>query len=78
MQNGQCPKCQSTEIYRGTPLAGEGSVHLAAFPGNTFVNILVDAYVCRNCGYIEMYVADSSKGKLDALAQDSKNWQKAG
>ena len=78
MQNGHCPKCQSTEIYRGTPIAGE-AMHLAAFPTpDSLVTIYANAYVCINCGYIEMHVMDRDKGKLNALAKDTKNWQKAG
>ena len=81
MKNGQCPKCNSTDVYRGiqSPLqAGEGLVHLVAYSRNTGVNLLVDAYVCRNCGYTEMYVAEGSKSKLEALRQDNKHWQKVG
>ena len=67
MQNGRCPKCNSTEVYRGTQSllqAGEGLLHLVAYVKNTGVNLMLDAYVCSNCGYVEMYVADSSKGRL--------------
>ncbi len=79
MQNGHCPKCNSTEVYRGiqSPLhAGEGLVHLEVYPPNRGVNLLMDAYVCCRCGYVEMYVADGSIGKLTLLAEDKKNWQK--
>ncbi|HEX2697714.1 MAG TPA: hypothetical protein VHM28_08390 [Anaerolineales bacterium] len=79
MKNGQCPKCQSTDVYKGStsPLhAGEGLVHLEAYPPNRGVNLLIDAYVCHNCGYTEMYVAEGSMSKVDAIAQDSKNWKK--
>jgi predicted nucleic-acid-binding Zn-ribbon protein len=81
MQNGKCPKCNSTEIYRGnqSPLhAGEGLVHLEAYPPNRGVNLLVDAYVCTSCGYVEMYVTEASKSKMTAIIDDKKNWQKAG
>ncbi len=40
-----------------------------------YVNLMLDAYVCANCGYVEMYAADRSK--LASLAQ-GHNWQKAG
>jgi predicted nucleic-acid-binding Zn-ribbon protein len=79
MQNGHCPKCNSTEVFRGTqsPLhAGEGLVHLEAYPSSRGINLLVDACVCANCGYVEMYVTDSSKSKLTALSEDKKNWQR--
>lgn len=81
MQNGKCPKCNSTEIYRGiqSPLhAGEGLVHLEAYPPNRGVNLLLDAYVCLSCGYVETYVAEGSKPKINTIAEDTKNWQKVG
>jgi hypothetical protein len=42
------------------------------------VSILVDACACLGCGYIELHAAQSSKGKLNALAHDGKNWQNVG
>ncbi len=79
MKSGHCPKCNSTEIYRGTSgtlVAGEGWIHLQNL--KTGANIMFDAYVCTNCGYVEMYVADSSKAKLPGLSEDKKFWQKVG
>jgi predicted nucleic-acid-binding Zn-ribbon protein len=79
MKNGHCPKCNSTEVYRGAPAtlaAGEGWVHLEN--RKTGTNIMLDSYVCANCGYVEMYVAEASKVKLPSLAEDKKFWQKVG
>lgn len=79
MKNGQCPKCGADQVYRGSqsPLqAGEGLAHLAAYARNTGVNILLDAYLCANCGYVELYAAEQSRAKLWALAEDPKHWQK--
>ena len=76
MKDGHCPKCNSTDVYRGTraPLeAGEGLLHLGVRAGNYYVNVMLDAYVCANCGYVEMYAADLSK--LTALPQGA-GWQK--
>jgi hypothetical protein len=53
-------------------------VHLEASPPQRSVNLLLDAYVCSNCGYVEMYVAEGSRSKLSALAEDQKNWRKLG
>lgn len=75
MKNGHCPKCQTNQIYRGTALTGDGRVHLAAFPRNVLNVVEVEAYVCLNCGYTELY-ADTSSGKLNTLAQDNKYWHK--
>ena len=77
MKNGICPQCNSIEIYRGTmsPLrAGEGMLHLEAYPPGRGVNILLDAFVCTDCGYVEMSVAKDSMGKMTAIKEDAKNW----
>jgi hypothetical protein len=75
MKNGICPQCNSIEIYRGTlsPLrAGDGLVHVEA--GS--VNILLDAFVCTECGHVEMTVAKDSMGKMSAIKEETKNWSK--
>ncbi len=81
MKDGHCPKCNSSEVYRGTqsPVqAGDSLVHLVAYARNTGFNLLLDAYVCANCGYVELYVAEGSKVNLGVLSQDHKTWQKVG
>jgi hypothetical protein len=80
VRNGYCPKCASTEIYVGTqsPLqAGEGRLHLEANPPKRAVNLMLDAYVCANCGYVEIFVAGGSRDKLESVTQDPRNWRKA-
>ena len=79
MKNGICPKCNSTEVYRGASTEGEG---LAAGTYNTTVEInasktpttlWIDTYICRACGYLEMHVANSDE--LAVLAQ-ADGWDK--
>jgi predicted Zn-ribbon and HTH transcriptional regulator len=79
MKTGTCPKCRSTEVYRGVkaPLeAGDGLLHVSAIHNNTGLNILLEPYVCRACGYVEMFVAEDSRNRLQAVALDTKRWQK--
>lgn len=81
MKIGSCPKCQSREIFRGfqSPLrAGEGLAHMEAVADNTGYNLLLEAYVCGSCGYVELYVADRSRDRLKVLARDPQNWKKVG
>jgi predicted nucleic-acid-binding Zn-ribbon protein len=76
MKDGKCPKCNSTQVFRGAPAtlaAGEGKVHLENF--KTGSNLMLDSYVCANCGYVEMYVTEASKSKLPDLAKDEKFWR---
>ena len=81
MKTGTCPKCRSTEVYRGVkaPLeAGSGLLRLSAIHNNTGLNILLEPYVCRACGYVEMFVAEDSRNRLQAVALDIKRWHKVG
>jgi predicted nucleic-acid-binding Zn-ribbon protein len=63
MKNGICPKCGSAEVYRGLATEGEG---LTAGSYASLVEISsdkeratlwIDTFICRVCGYLEMYVA---------------------
>lgn len=78
MKNGQCPMCQSGEVYVNSNhhffldlhadlLAKEkdplGSVQAGAL-----------AYVCKSCGYVAFFVRDVA-GELDDLPA-GRGWQK--
>ncbi len=77
MNDGICPKCRSTEIYRGSSAEGEG---LAAGTYNSVIEIStgktqttfwIDTYVCRVCGYVELHV--TNRDDLTVLAQ-AEGW----
>ena len=79
MKNGICPKCNSTEVYRGASTEGEG---LSAGTYNTTVEInagktqttfWIDTFICRACGYLEMRVANLND--LGALPH-ADGWEK--
>lgn len=79
MKKGICPKCQSSHIYRGfqSPLRAEsGMLHLEAIANNTGYNLLLEAYVCVDCGFVETYVAERSRERLGVLALDKRNWSR--
>lgn len=56
--------------------AGDGLVHLEAYAPKRNPNILMDAYLCTNCGYTEMYVSTGNMEKLIAVKEDPKTWHK--
>ena len=64
MRFGICPKCNSSEIYRGISTDGEGLtagsyislVEIRA--GKQQATLWVDTYICRACGYLELFVAN--------------------
>ncbi len=79
MNCGTCPKCSSTEIYRGTATDGEGLtagsytslVELHA--GREQVTLWIDTYICRSCGCVELFVANRSGL---ALLPEADGWVK--
>jgi len=76
MKNGVCPKCNSTEVYWsvGGLKAGSGECHLEIGNWSNKV-IFLSTYLCTQCGYTEMYVADRNMDKLSALVKE-KDWGK--
>jgi predicted nucleic-acid-binding Zn-ribbon protein len=85
MRNGTCPKCKSEEVYGAYSKssldaglhADDGQIlfHIHSDKGflgdSTF--LYLETYVCRACGYLEMYVPDLQE--LEKLP-GSTNWQK--
>ena len=69
MKNGQCPKCNSSDVFnkeRGV-LYGTGLVISTGglgLPSQEF-----ESYVCTNCGYFENYIVDQAK-----LIQVKEKW----
>jgi predicted nucleic-acid-binding Zn-ribbon protein len=87
MRSGVCPKCASTEVYSAYAKssldaglrAGDGppllNIHqdTGGLFGDRFTLLDFEAFVCRGCGYLEQYVAESPDlGKVS----DSKNWRR--
>jgi predicted nucleic-acid-binding Zn-ribbon protein len=80
MKDGICPKCGSREIYTSdSPFPDSIFVKSSTSSIETFTTY---AYVCLDCGHLEMYVSDTSvalfgKGKsLKESIRASKNWEK--
>ena len=79
MNNGVCPKCNSTEVYRGTASEGEGlsagsyNSLIEIIAGKTQTTLWIETYICRSCGCVEMRVAN--RQDLAALPQ-AEGWEK--
>jgi predicted nucleic-acid-binding Zn-ribbon protein len=79
MNDGFCPKCQSSHIYRSVSEEGEGLTagsYLAlveVMAGKTQATLRVSTYICTTCGYIELYIAN--RADLEVL-QTAEGWQK--
>jgi predicted nucleic-acid-binding Zn-ribbon protein len=66
MKSGKCVKCGSTNVRR-SPRPKPRKPSTGAIPlGTPFgVSVLVQWYVCANCGYAEQYVVkDSDREKV--------------
>lgn len=84
MRNGLCPKCDSEEIYLADAhpqglLTGDGQPMLRIYKDKGFwpdvIIAEMNVYVCRACGFLEMYVRD--RAGLEKL-EDCTNWHRVG
>ena len=74
MKEGKCPKCGSEEVYSGVHISPKnGPFGSNSIPVSLLSIAALDNYVCAECGYVESYVADSSK-----LREIAKRWPKVG
>jgi predicted nucleic-acid-binding Zn-ribbon protein len=84
MLGGTCPKCASEEVYYNDAKGSQsglstdgGQPLLRVYKDKRFMPDIalleMNCYVCRACGYFEMYVQDVAQlSKLD----DCTNWSR--
>ena len=73
LKQGKCPKCGSEEIYAGVEvLPKSGPFGSNSIPISIVSIAALDNYVCKECGYLERYVAEPEK-----LEEIGKKWPKA-
>jgi predicted RNA-binding Zn-ribbon protein involved in translation (DUF1610 family) len=65
MRKGKCPKCGSTEVYRGTNAfwCDNRMPHLVAYQDYSQVDFTAEPYVCTSCGYVEAILTRMASGK---------------
>jgi predicted nucleic-acid-binding Zn-ribbon protein len=83
MKNGQCPKCNQTNVYVSDSGTGIQHGELPTLPlGGALdgtMTIKFKDYVCVNCGYSESYIDDPKVlAKITDLAKAGKRWKKTG
>jgi hypothetical protein len=66
MKSGKCPKCSSSEIYRGRGHNQRSAINLGMFK-----HARLEDYVCAACGLTESYISD--RAKLDVI---KKSWSR--
>jgi predicted nucleic-acid-binding Zn-ribbon protein len=81
MRQGICPKCKCAEVYYGSSADGEG-LNAGSYPafvevvaGSDHTTLWLGTYICRTCGYVELYV--SNQAGLNSLGQ-AEGWKRAG
>ena len=57
---GICPKCGSNDVHR----ALHSSNSIRPVEGGLMASVCTSHYVCRNCGYIEEWVAPQELSML--------------
>jgi hypothetical protein len=79
MNHGECPKCKSNQIYRGCTADGQG-LSSASYPAQIEISTLqgpvtfwIDTFICQDCGYVEMFVANAEE--CSRLSQ-ADGWEK--
>ncbi|MBN2556706.1 MAG: hypothetical protein JXA97_12270 [Anaerolineales bacterium] len=75
MREGKCPKCGSTEVYRGIQQAFT-SGYLVASQRYAETRYFLEPYVCTECGYVEFHLEKGSLDEISVLIQDKVLWQK--
>ena len=84
MRNGLCVKCSANTVYFSNAKGIQSGLRtdsdyprLNIYKDNKWIPSIassqMDSYICRTCGYFEMYVRD-----LNVLTNldDCDNWQK--
>jgi predicted nucleic-acid-binding Zn-ribbon protein len=70
VKEGKCPKCGSDRVFHGSDIPAKSGPFGSNSIPITMVSIAaLDNYVCAHCGYVESYVAESSK-----LREISRKW----
>ena len=85
MKNGICPKCKAEEVYAARVRTGlehglivdKSTPLLNLYKDESWwpdlALLYLDYFVCRKCGYLEMFVQDIEQ--LEKI-EDSTNWIK--
>ena len=67
MKNGKCPKCENQDIKIFEPVGVTGrqnNIQLLHFAVGFMKSARIKHYVCKGCGFIEMYIKDEDIDKL--------------
>jgi predicted nucleic-acid-binding Zn-ribbon protein len=74
LKQGKCPKCGSENVYEGVDVVPKsGPFGSNSIPISIVSIAALDNYVCKECGYLERYIAEPEK-----LEEIGKKWPKAG
>ena len=75
-KSGQCPKCNSYEVFTNSESIKYGE--RAYISINGWRRFKVDVYVCVQCGYLEEYVSKKSMEDSKVMERIKENFKKVG
>jgi len=73
-KSGQCPKCNSTEVYTNEKAKGHG--HRSILMVSIFSSAQINAYICLNCGFMEEYLAPQTMSNPSKMEKIRSKWSK--
>lgn len=73
MQNGQCPRCKSTQVYKKMNgiVSGDKCVYVKGLSMLTSPSDRL-TFLCSQCGYYEDHIVDP-----EVLQKIKEKWEKA-
>ena len=78
MKNGQCPKCNSSNVFKygngvrfGEDGGGDSLTDFSGDVSHLIRYVAYESYACLDCGYFEDYIPDAG-----TLQEIQKKWTK--
>jgi len=74
LKSGNCPKCNSTEIYTTSGTTKRGERIIIPVTGSKF--FLLEIYICTDCGHFEEFVPDKELEDKTFINKIKESWKK--
>ena len=75
MSDIKCPRCNSTEVFRVPKYfkADNQPVSFTVMNGKIPIVVVPEAEICRECGYVAMYLPDEYLSRIKDLDEANSN-----
>jgi predicted Zn-ribbon and HTH transcriptional regulator len=80
MTEVKCPRCNSSNLFRVPRYfdADNQPVKLTIMYGEIPIVVVPAAEICRECGYVAMYLRDEHLSQIGALDETNSNMLRSG